>query len=40
MIEGYRWGYYQDSEFIIIDNTIVGTTGLSIGINYKLKSNK
>lgn len=40
MIEGYRWGYYQDSEFIIINNTIVGTTGLSIGINYKLKSNK
>jgi hypothetical protein len=40
MIEGYRWGYYQNGESIMIDNTFVGTTGLNIGINYKLKSNK
>jgi hypothetical protein len=37
MIEGYRWGYYQNNEVIMMDNAIVGTTGLNIGLNYKIK---
>lgn len=40
MIEGGRWYFEQDGDFVIVDNTIVGTTGLNIGLNYQLKSSK